>query len=310
MNPTETVLPSRVQRQAEEIAEFDRKALEAVTPAPTLPVDPPAPAPVTTPAPPLVETNVDEQRWKTLQGMYNQSRQAIERLEAQNTELRQRIEARPVEIAPPPEALVKPADTEAFGEDLIALMRRVAKDEITPMISDRVGAVEAKVTATQAKLGAVDQTFEASRREAFFRDLTVVQPDWEAINANPDWLGWLAQVDPLSGTVRQAHLDTAIGSLSLQRTKALFDAFLGGAQAPAPAAPQTRAEALAGQVAPTTTRAAMPAAGTTTLPTFSQAEISRFYEDARKGRFAGRAKELRETETQIELAVQQGRITP
>ena len=233
MNPTETILPARVQAQAAEIAEFDRQAAEAANP-PVLPgVEIPAPAPIETPAPAPTQPSADEQRWRTLQGMFSQSQAAIAKLETDNAELKRIISTRPVEPAPPPaEPLVKPADTEAFGEDLIALMRRVARDEIAPVISEKVKAVDDKVEATQAKIGAVDQSFAETRREAFFRDLATVQPDWQTINVNPDWLGWLAQVDPVSGVPRQQHLDGAIGQLNLQRTNALFDAFLGGAKPP------------------------------------------------------------------------------
>ena len=46
-------------------------------------------------------------------------------------------------------------------------------------------------------------------RKQMFTELASIHPDWEEVNANPDFLGWLAQFDPLTGVQRQEALSQA-----------------------------------------------------------------------------------------------------
>lgn len=302
-------LPEHVQRQMDQIAEFDRQLIEGQAPPEPAPAAT-DPAPIEVPAPetqaPATQPDPNEARWKTLQGINQSLSNELNALRLEIAELRRTKPAAETPQSTHVEPRVTAADTEAFGPDLVALMRRVAQDELAPAIEDRLKAVRAETDEVKRKVTTIDQSTAATKQQAYFQALTAAVPDWETVNAHPDWLGWLARVDPLSGITRQQYLDAALSSANVAQTKALFDAYRGAAPA-APPAPPTRAELLREQVAPSLTRAAPAAPASAAEPSFSQADIGRFYADVRRGVYdpAERAR----IENDINRAVATGRVT-
>jgi hypothetical protein len=132
-------------------------------------------------------------------------------------------------------------DERNFGPELLDVAIRAARHAVSPELAqlreenqqlhDEVGRA--------AKL-AIDQVLD---REV---------PNWREINADPRWLGWLAQVDEFNGCSRQSLLNDAVARGNAFRVIQIFKGFLreqGGAGQPAAAgsAPRRAARAPSGQ---------------------------------------------------------------
>ena len=126
-----TRVPEAVQRQAAEV-----EALEAEIATQETPPEPPAPEPPVDPPPaPPAAAEDWQHKFQTLQGKYNAE---VPQMRNQITALTQQIEnlkaappaTPPAAPAPePPRAkLITDEDTETYGDDLIDLMRRIARE--------------------------------------------------------------------------------------------------------------------------------------------------------------------------------------
>jgi hypothetical protein len=109
--------------------------------------------------------------------------------------LRKASETKPVEPAKPKaaEKLVTDADVEAFGQDLIEVQRKVAR-EVASEFRGELDAMRAENEKLREQLTSTGtQVSEASFEQRLYR----MVPDFEAVNANPKWIAWLNEVDPL-----------------------------------------------------------------------------------------------------------------
>lgn len=263
-----SVLPGPIQAQLE-AAELLQQA--AVAPQPEIPPASPAPQPSPTPeapvapAEPVAQPAPDgdaaywRQRFETMQGKYNAE---VPRLHSQVREqgdqlsqLTGRLDQLTRQAVPPTEQtqpLITANDEERFGADLIDAMRRVVRDE-TKAYSRRFENLEGVARTVSAKadrVGTVEQHLAATREERFYEVLVGAVPDWEAVNVDPRWLKWLAELDPMAGRTRQQLLDEAMAALDARRVVAAFGAFKATLPAPAPSSRAQAATELARQVAP------------------------------------------------------------
>lgn len=137
-----------------------------------------------------------QQKYRTLQGMYDAE---VPRLHAQLKELKaqmKELEKPKVEEAPKPKErkkLVTDDDVQAFGEDLIEVQRKVAREvaqefqeELEKLRSDN-DVLREQLTKTGS------QVSEASFEQRLHR----MVPDFDQVNADPKWIAWLNEVDPL-----------------------------------------------------------------------------------------------------------------
>ncbi len=332
-------LPKQVQQQADAVAQFDKQITEMSVPADS--TDPTAPAPSTevpsepapapsapqpAPAPtPQAAPEPWEQRYRSLQGMFNAT---VPALEAQVKELKEQLTARERASEPatpaepePREPKVTGKDVEAFGGDLIDLIKRAASDmfvESYKGVHERFGRLEDSVSKLQAAIGGVSENLTKDRRVIYFQELARLVPDYEVVNVDQRFTAWLSEVDPLSGQQRQAYLEAAFNNFDAARTAVLFNAWkqsVGTASAPTatpqPQAP-TAADELRRQVAPTSSRASTPAPSGNEQGGrfFTTREVDKFYTDVAKGLYRNNEAERARIETEIDLAVSQGRIRP
>lgn len=137
-----------------------------------------------------------QQKYRTLQGMYDAE---VPRLHAQLKELKaqmKELQTPKVEEAPKPKErkkLVTDDDVQAFGEDLIEVQRKVAREvaqefqeELEKLRSDN-DVLREQLTKTGS------QVSEASFEQRLHR----MVPDFDQINADPKWIAWLNEVDPM-----------------------------------------------------------------------------------------------------------------
>lgn len=240
--------------------------------------DPPAsnePPPVTPPAtndsqtPPASGQDENwEHRFKVLQGKYNAE---IPRLSGENKELKTKLQDFEVQLEAlknKPEPLVKPEEIEEYGEGLIDVARRIAREE--------VASKDAEINALKAKLESLSNVTTQRVESDFFSSLTSMVPDWEQLNQDPKFLTWLDGVDELTGQTRQSLLSSAEQSRDAARTAKFFVAFKKTSTSWA----ANSNAALDSQLTPSTNKApnAPPA-----KKIWTRAEVSDFYARARRG---------------------------
>jgi hypothetical protein len=306
-------LPKQVQEQAEYASEFDRMLTADQAPdEPAEAIQEPAqPAPV-------AERKNDEETWQkrysTLQGMYNAE---VPRLNSQVKELQAQLQdalssiqslKTPPAQQEPLKKLVTEKDVEAYGDELIDLVKRQAEEVV---LSERaqfrkdLAALQAENAELKKQMGGVAEKQGVNDRRAYFAELSKEVPDYEALNTDPGFLAWLAEVDPLSGVTRQAYLNVAFEQFNAKHTATLFNAFKKDANRVVPPA-QAAQQELQRQVAPGTSRASAPTQATAAEKVWTMREIESFYTDASKGRFS--REEAARIEAEIDAAVAAGRL--
>lgn len=319
-------LPRAVQAQLDRAAELEQALQQPPADPPQETATPPDPEPKEAPPadPPKQETPPkppaappqDEalaQAYRTLQGKYNSEVPALQRQLAERdrmfAEMQREVAAlkeqaaRPAQPAPT-EAKVDPKDVENFGADLVDMVGRVAAtafaQQAAPLIQ-RFESVVNRLRAVEEQVKGVGQQQGATAEQLFYADLTRRVPDWETVNADPAWLAWLGEVDPVYGEPRQKALDAASAALSAERAAAIFNAYKA---TKAPAKP-TRPDDLSKQVAP-------PKSGGAAAPVaagpreWTRAQILAHYDRVRRGELTPDV-EAR-VEAEINAALAEGRV--
>jgi len=266
------------------------------------------------------EEQTFEQRWRSLQGMYNAD---TTRLRAENNQMSQRLtqlEQLIASLSAPQQntaqvaaaKLVTDKDLEEYGES-IDVMRRAAREEVSATqqeIADLRRLVTQLQTNVVPKVDSVVQRQALNAEQVFWSELSAEVPDWREINAEQNFHSWLLEIDPLSGRTRQTFLDDAQSQMDSRRVAGFFKTWqsLNGNSV----AQQTRnvaATQLEKQIAPGRGRTA---AGTTTgndTKSFARGDVAKFFDDVRKGLYKGREQERDRIERDIFAAQREGRIT-
>lgn len=266
-------LPAAVQAQLDEAEAIEkaiaaeqeaRNAPPADTPEPEAKPEPVAekvaePQPEARPA----EDDTYRARFESLQGKYNAEvprlYQQVKEANQALAEMRQQLESlksQPAQPAPV-EPTVTSEDEEAFGADLIAVMKKVAKQEAAEVAKQN----EQRVSTVDRKVDSVLQDQAVTAGEKFMTAIAQAVPDWETINTDPRWLQWLGEYSPETGAPRQAALDAASANLDSTRTIGMFNLWKSLNPATPSQADKAKQE-LASQVAPDKSAAAAPSATT------------------------------------------------
>lgn len=266
-----------------------------------------------------------EQKYRTLQGMYNAE---VPRLRDQAKQYEERITGlekllSTMQSAPTPadngtmtqaqiERLLSDDDVAEYGES-IDVMRKVSREEYLPFmqkIADLENTIKNLQTSVVPQVNNLAKQTAESREQSFWSQLSTAVPDWQQINNNPDFQTWLLEVDPLTGVNRQSALEQAQRSLDIGRVVRFFDVWSnlngGGNVAQNSHSGSVNAE-LQRQIAPgkgRTTKAPTGAEG----KVYTGADITKFFDDVRKGKYRGREAERDRIERDIFAAQRDGRI--
>jgi hypothetical protein len=269
------------------------------------------------------DTNSDaqtfEQRYRTLQGMYNAD---TGRLRADNQQLNSRVtqleqllatlSAAPQQApATAAEKLVTEKDVEEYG-DSIEVMRRVSREESSAYqrkIAELEHMLKQVQTSVLPRVEQVAQRQAVTAEQAFWSELTAAVPEWRDINTSQDFHRWLLDVDPLTGLTRQTYLEDAQRNLDVRRVAAFFTAWQGlngqPVAQPHRSAPDSQLDK---QVAPGRSRGgSVPSAGTASK-TYSSKDIAKFFDDVRRGAYRGKEAERDRIERDIFAAQRENRI--
>lgn len=263
-------LPKAVQAQLDAA-----EALQAQLVNPTPAEGNPEVAPVTeAQAPQPVETVVQEtrvtepnpdnnweQRFRVIEGKY---RAEIPRLHDQNRELSERLEqalkALEEKAQTPVEEkkLVTDADVESFGEDMVDMVRRAAREEFDALAKKFAGELDKRFGAVAAKVEQTEQVVVKSAKDKFWDAVDTKHADFEAVNSDPRWFAFLDTRIPGSRLTRRTLAEKAIAELdaeALIEQVGLFKESLPKAEPQQPTKPKPT---LNSQVAPNTSGASNP----------------------------------------------------
>lgn len=260
------------------------------------------------------------QKYRTLQGMYNAE---VPRLHSQNRELNgrvQQMEQLLASLSAQQNAPQTPAQVEKYLSekevedygDSIDVMRKVTREELGS-VAQRIAQLESLVRQMQSSV--VPQVQSLAQRQAvsseqqFWSELGTAVPNWREVNDNPDFQSWLLEVDPMTGSTRQAYLEDAQRNLDPRRVASFFRTWLerNGQANVAQRKGTSQNSELEKQVAPGRSRGAgSPQTGKGAV--YSPQDIQKFFNDVRSGKYKGREQERDRIERDIFAAQREGRI--
>lgn len=265
----EMKLPRAIRVQAEQARQIEEQ-LMAPAPAPAPVPDPaaeqtPAPAPAESSAPPsdeLVTLRAENERLKqrdrTAEGMV---RADMARLREQVEQQSKVIQSMNDQLQTAKQALEKKAqegttldkqDIEAFGTELVEMVRRQAVGIVQQTAREQLGDVMQRVASLEEAIGGVRQEVAVTAEQQFIRDMDTSVSNWRVVNEDPKFIAWLAEIDPVYGVPRQHALHRAHAQLDGPRAATIFKTYLATLPAPKPAAK----DELQTQVSPSRTGAA------------------------------------------------------
>ena len=208
-------------------------------------------------------------------------------------------------------------EVEAFGPELVDVIRRAARAEAQVLVAQGMGGVTQRVD----QLGA---DADAQKLQSMIDFMAGHIPNFVELNSSPELLAWLALPDPISGANRQQLLTHAWERRLPSRVLAIFNSYLAtlppaGSQPPAaPAAapvphvqPPSARIPLVSLAAPGRAATAAPTVGgpAEQKPTYTTAQIAQFYNDSRRGAYRGREAEKDAIERDFFQAQLEGRVT-
>jgi hypothetical protein len=254
------------------------------------------------------------QRWRSLQGVINSRDQRISNLEQLVATMQAAPPAREIK-APEATKLVTDKDESEYGSDMVDFARRVTREEMTPVMQ-ALAQMQQQLQQLNGLAPAVQQVAtkqQATSEEQFFGRLSQHVPDWAAVNDDTRFHAWLLDMDSMTGITRQTYLMDAQRNLDLQRVVSIFNAWKREAGVPSanseqqPARNQSASQ-LEKQVAPGRANAATVAPQAKAEKVYARADITKFFEDKRNGKYKGREAEANATERDIFKAQGEGRI--
>jgi len=295
-------LPRQVEQQLAEVDDIEKRMAEPEAQPEELPEEQPGETPAAVPEP-APQRDVDwEHKYRTLQGMYDAE---VPRLHQQVKELSRRLDevaSKPVQEPAAKPQLVTNDDVETFGQDLIDVQRRVAKE-----------VFEEHVIPLQKQLAEVKQENDQLRNSVKDTDARTVQtsfdtrlhrlvPDFESLNRDPAWVAWLSQVDPILRAPRRAVAQQAFNAGDAEGVAHYVNLFRNAAST----TQSTKQRELERQVAPA--RNASPSTTTATGKTYSTTDVERAFQKVATLNKLGKFDEANKLEAELTQAYADGRV--
>ena len=308
-------LPRQVEEQLKELEAIEKQLSEAQNPQSQEPAPEPTEPEKVEQQPEVkpeksVEPEVPEETWqqkyRTLKGMYDAE---VPRLHSQVKELSSRMEQVQREMAAPKqevkpatkEKLVTDADVQAFGEDLIEVQRKVAR-EVAAEFRSELDAMRVENEQLREQLNTTGtQVSEASFEQRLYR----MVPNFEAINADPKWIAWLNEVDPLLRAPRSTVAQQAFNRGDAEGVAHYVTMFQ---QSIAPVESKTdKTDELERQIQPNRGATSAPSASPKGK-VYSNADIEKMFRRATDLGTKGQIDAAKKLEAEIDAAYMEGRV--
>jgi hypothetical protein len=260
-----------------------------------------------------------EQKYKTLQGMYNAD---IPRLQASIKELGDKNSSLESMMAgmgadkprtpagAPPASLLSSEEMEDYGEDMISVVKRAAREEMAKELED----IRAENANLKRTVGDVSAATAGNDRDRLFTDLGTAVPAWQTINVDDEFKAWLAEPDAFSGQIRHTMLNEAFERNNAPRVIAFFRAFASDRNIVAPQNDQAAATSptvnLDTLVAPgpASSPSSAPAHANADQKIYTSQEVQAFYRSVQRGEYKGRDADKTRVENSIIKAGREGRV--
>ena len=316
-------LPRQVEAQLRELEQIEKQIAESQNgrpdtpdpqdPAPADPTPDPAPIepkpvdPKPTPTEPAIPEETWQSRYIALKGKYDAEvprlHADLRDFKAQLETLQKAVETKPADTKKPPvvEKLVTDADVQAFGEDLIEVQRKVAR-EVAAEFRGELDAMRAENEKLREQLNTTgNQVSEASFEQRLYR----MVPDFQAINADDRWINWLNEVDPLLRAPRKTVAQQAFNQGDAEAVAhyvGMFKASIAPVEQPS-----DKAAELEKQIQPK--RSASSSANVAPQArTYTDAEIHKMFLKSADFSAKGKIDEAAKLEAEIDAAYREGRV--
>lgn len=234
-----------------------------------------------------------EARYKTLHGKYNAEvprlHAAMKERDAELSSLKEEVQALKNRRAAEP--LVKPEEVQEFGEPLVDLIRRAAREEAQ--------AKDSEIQMLKDQLKSIQNKSVQTDEQAFYQALGAAVPDWSSVNDDPEFHAWLGEYDELTGYQRQEILAQAESRKDAARVIRFFDTFKKS-QAKTKVATEN---SLANQVAPVTNKVDAPPSS---KRIWTREEMADFYARDRRNEFTN--EQSAAIDKEIQAAIRERRI--
>lgn len=317
-------VPPSVAAQAAEAERLIAEQNGGTTPtegAPPQPVSPPA---VGQPAAPPPQQPAGDQTWE------QRARSAQGRWEAANAALQaqnERVEAMERELAllraggagaPPPSQatqlrLVTDEEERDYGKDLLDVVGRRSREELAPEFE----TLQQRLDRLEGRVNGATQVIQQDQVRSVWETLNENIPEWVQINHHPVFHQWLAEPDRYTKRPKQELLSEAFSRHDSETVLTFFQDFLSEASgppatqqpspAPSPAPGNGGQPSLLDYAAPGRARSE-PQPLPPGKPTYTRAQMQRFYDDVRRGAYKGREADQAAIEADIFRAQHEGRI--
>lgn len=292
--------------------------------------EPSAPASTSVPAgppeghqPPAAGEEADwEQRFRSAQGRLEQLQaresSANERIEAlQRTVAAMQARGQTFDETQPAQPferlrLITEEEENDYGKDLISVTKKAAREELTP----EVETLAQRIARLEGRVEGASQVIARNEVQGTWSFLNQHIPNWNDINHHPDFKErYLAQRDPASGRLRRELIREAFDTHDAQRVLHFFQGYLseatGTPSQPQPSPPPPTgngADPLLAYAAPGRARSEPQPALPPGKPTYTRAQMSKFWDDRRRGLWRGRETDADAIENDIFRAQHEGRI--
>lgn len=323
-------LPKQVQQIEEQTSELEKQLYGDTTPtekpvaevvqpeaeqsAAPVPEPQPAPAPVEEAKKPEKEDDQNwKQKYKTLQGMYDAEvprlHQQVKELMAEMSTLKETIDTKAKEVEQAKEEanyerlknLVTDEDRQEFGEDLIEVQRKVAREE-TAELYKQLEAIRAENDKLREQL---TETGTQVTTASFEQRLNRLVPDFETVNVDPSWIAWLNEQDPMLRAPRMVAAQDAYSKGDAEAVAYYVDLWRKS-QAPEPKKQDSDKE-LESQIQPSKSAASEATPAPKGQYYTSDQVRNMFLKVTQLGKM-GRVDEARKLEAEIDAAYMQGRV--
>ena len=202
-----------------------------------------------------------EQKFRVIEGKY---RAELPRLLEQNRELSDRLDQaiKAMETKPEPtpqdSKLVTDADVEAYGSDLVDMVRRASREEFDALSKKLVTELDKRFGQVTEQVAKTQERVVKSDTDKFWDEVYKAHADFDAVNADDRWFAFLDARIPGTRLTRRATAEQALNTLdsaSISELLSLFKESIAPAQEVVKPKPKQNLNA---QVAPSSSKASTP----------------------------------------------------
>ena len=267
-----SALPKQIQAQLDQAEALQAELDAAAAPQEGNPeAAPEAPQPnLQLVEPPAQETQVTqpeysvlEQRFRVMEGKYKAE---VPRLIEQNRTLSEQLDRALAALetkakeAQPDAKLVTDADIEAYGDDLVDMVRRAAREEFETLSEAFSAKLDRRFGDVAAKADRAEKQAVKSETDKFWETVYAAHPDFEAVNVDQRWDEFLNGNVPGTRLTRRAIANDALNRFDAGVVVEQLTAFKDSIGVGKPATPARAKPNLNSQVAPSSTRSSAPQA--------------------------------------------------